>query len=132
MNDLPNPMGEKPIVGSFLSLAGALLLLAGSLFVANPIIFFGSVVSGLLDLAFGVMLYRKPGKHSLWSTALIAVSIFDLLGVVYFFYASSAEALMFTVIAEIGPLICLIGGLAGLLWKATPRGPATDSKPLAS
>src|SRR5712692_8249512 len=112
-------MGERPIVGSFLSLGGALfLLLAGFLFVANPIIFFGSVVSGLLNLAFGVMLYRKPGKHSLWSAGLIAVSIFDLLGVVYFFYASSAEALMFTVIAEIGPLICLIGGVAGLLWKA--------------
>ena|SRR5713226_9591783 len=85
-------MGEKPIVGSLLSLAGAFLLLAGSLFVSNPVIFFGSVVSGLLNLAFGVMLYRKPGKHSLWSTGLIAVSIFDLLGVVFFFYASSAEA----------------------------------------
>jgi hypothetical protein len=132
MKDLANPMGEKPIVGSLLSLAGAFLLLAGSLFVANPIIFFGSVVSGLLDLAFGVMLYRKPGKHSLWSTALIAVSIFDLLGVMYFFYASSAEALMFTVIAEIGPLVCLIGGLAGLLWKATPRVPSGGSKPPAS
>jgi hypothetical protein len=132
MKDLANPMGEKPIVGSLLSLAGAFLLLAGSLFVANPIIFFGSVVSGLLNLAFGVMLYRKPGKHSLWSTALIAVSIFDLLGVVYFFYASSAEALMFTVVAEIGPLICLIGGLAGLRWKATPRVLSVGSKPPAS
>jgi hypothetical protein len=125
-------MGEKPIVGSLLSLAGAFLLLAGSLFVANPIIFFGSVVSGLLNLAFGVMLYRMPGKHSLWSTALIAVSIFDLLGVVYFFYASSAEALMFTVIAEIGPLICLVGGLAGLLWKPTLRLSSVGSKPPAS
>jgi hypothetical protein len=125
-------MGEKPIVGSLLSLAGAFLLLAGSLFVANPIIFFGSVVSGLLNLAFGVLLYRKPGKHSLWSTALIVVSILDLLGVVYFFYASSAEALMFTAIAEIGPLICLIGGLAGLLWKATPRVLSVGSKPPAS
>ncbi|SRR5712691_5982516 len=125
-------MGEKPIVGSLLSLAGAFLLLAGSLFVANPIIFLGAVVSGLLNLAFGVMLYTKPGKHSLWSTGLIVVSIFDLLAVVFFFYASSAEALMFTVIAEIGPLICLIGGVAGLLWKATPRVPSVGSKPPAS
>ena len=125
-------MGEKPIVGSLLSLAGAFLLLAGSLIVANPIFFFGSVISGLLSLAFGVMLYRRPGKHSLWSTAIIVVSIFDLLGVVYFFYASSAEALMFTVIAQIGPLVCLIGGLAGLLWKPTPRVQSAGSKPPAS
>jgi hypothetical protein len=115
-------MGERPVVGSLLSIGGALfLLLAGLLLVANPIIFFGSVVSGLLNLAFGVMLYRKPGKHSLWSIAIMAVSILDMSGVVYFFYAPTAEASTFTVIAEIGPLVCLIGGLAGLVWKSSPK-----------
>jgi hypothetical protein len=108
-------MGEKPIVGIVLSLAGAFLLLVGSLFVANPVIFFGSLVSGLVNLALGVMLYRKPGKNSLWSTIIIAVSIFDLLGALYFFSAPSARAMIFTVLAEIAPMISLIGGLAGLL-----------------
>jgi hypothetical protein len=132
MKDLAKPMGEKPVVGSLLSLAGALLLLAGSLFVSNPIIFFASLVSGLLNLAFGVMLYRKPEKHSLWGTGLIAVSIFDLLGVVYFFYASSAGAMTFTAIAEVGPLVCLIGGLAALLWKGAPKVQSVGSKPSVS
>ncbi len=123
-------MGERPVVGSLLSIAGALfLLLAGSLFVTNPIIFFASVVSGLLNLAFGLMLYRKPGEHSLWSAAIIAVSIFDVLGVMFFFYASSAQAVTFTVIAEIAPLVCLIGGLAGLLWKGAPGSHPVGSKP---
>jgi hypothetical protein len=125
-------MGEKPIVGSLLSLTGAFLLMVGSLFVANPMIFFGSLASGLLNLAFALLLYIKPGKHSLLSAAIIVVSIFDVLGVVYFFYAPVAQAGTFTVIAEIAPLVCLIGGLAGLLWKGAPRSNPIDSKPPAS
>ena len=118
------------MVGSLLSVGGALLLLlAGLLYVANPVIFFGSVVSGLLNLAFGVMLYRKPGQHSLWSAAIIAVSIFDALGAVYFFYSPSAQGSTFIVIAEVGPVVCFIGGMAGILWKGAVRVPSIGSKP---
>ncbi len=59
----------------------------------------------------------RPKNHSLWSVLVIIVAVFDLAGLVYVLYAPGFGAI--TLIGSVGPLVGLIGGIAGILWKPT-------------
>ena len=85
-------MSEKPVIGTVLSVAGATVLLFLTLmFASNPLFLFAGVASGLLILIFAVLLYARPRGHSLWGAAVIIVSIVDILGSIFFFYAPWLE-----------------------------------------
>ena len=83
----------------------------------NSFLFLPSMISGIIVLIGGVMLYEKPTSHSLWSSLVIVVAVADLLGVLYFLYSPVAQALLPTLVASVGPLLALIGGVIGLAWK---------------
>ena len=59
----------------------------------------------------------REASHSLWSSLVIVVAVADLLGVLYFLYSPVAQALLPTLVASVGPLLALIGGVIGLAWK---------------
>ena len=75
------------------------------------------MISGVIVLIGGILLYMKPTSHALWSILVIVVAVVDLLGVLYFLYSPVAQALLPTLVASVGPLMALIGGVIGLAWK---------------
>jgi len=94
----------------------------------NRFLFLPSMISGIIVLIGGVMLYEKPTSHSLWSSLVIVVAVADLLGVLYFLYSPVAQALLPTLVASVGPLLVLIGGVIGLAWK--PIGTRSSNQSL--
>ena len=94
----------------------------------NSFLFLPSMISGIIVLIGGVMLYEKPTSHSLWSSLVIVVAVADLLGVLYFLYSPVAQALLPTLVASVGPLLALIGGVIGLAWK--PIGARSSNQSL--
>ena len=94
----------------------------------NRFLFLPSMISGIIVLIGGVMLYEKPTSHSLWSSLVIVVAVADLLGVLYFLYSPVAQALLPTLVASVGPLLALIGGVIGLAWK--PIGTRSSNQSL--
>ena len=94
----------------------------------NSFLFLPSMISGIIVLIGGVMLYEKPTSHSLWSSLVIVVAVADLLGVLYFLYSPVAQALLPTLVASVGPLLALIGGVIGLAWK--PIGTRSSNQSL--
>ena len=109
---------RRPIVSSvFCLVSGVVVVLLSLMIPFNRFLFLPSMISGIIVLIGGVMLYEKPTSHSLWSSLVIVVAVADLLGVLYFLYSPVAQALLPTLVASVGPLLALIGGVIGLAWK---------------
>jgi hypothetical protein len=116
-------MTKTLIVAWVLSLTGGIVItLLGSIFSGNGTLFLPAIISGLIIIFGAAMLYAKPSKSPLWSSLVIIVAIIDLFGVLLFFYAPVSQAQAITAIASVGPLIALIGGVAGLASKPLERG----------
>ena len=101
----------------FCLVGGGVVVLLALMIPFNSFLFLPSMISGIIVLIGGVMLYEKPTSHSLWSSLVIVVAVADLLGVLYFLYSPVAQALLPTLVASVGPLLALIGGVRGLAWK---------------
>ncbi len=101
----------------FCLVGGGVVVLLALMIPFNSFLFLPSMISGIIVLIGGVMLYEKPTSHSLWSSLVIVVAVADLLGVLYFLYSPVAQALLPTLVASVGPLLALIGGVIGLAWK---------------
>ena len=115
-------MGEVTVKGPagasvFCLVGGGVVVLLALMIPFNRFLFLPSMISGIIVLIGGVMLYEKPTSHSLWSSLVIVVAVADLLGVLYFLYSPVAQALLPTLVASVGPLLALIGGVIGLAWK---------------
>ena len=107
-------MGKRPTVAWILSLAsGVVILLLATL--TSGILFLPVLISGVILVFGGVMLYAKPHSHSLWSVLVIIVAVADLAGILYFLYPPGVGGV--TLLGFLVPLIALIGGVAGLVWK---------------
>lgn len=113
-------MSRRPTVAWILSLIGGLviLILASEISVGN-LLFFASIISGLIILASTLMLFLKPENHLLWGIIVIVVAIVDLVGALYFLYSPIPQGQATTLIATLGPIIALVGGTAGLVWRPT-------------
>jgi len=104
-----------------LSLVGGVVVLPlVSTFALHSFLFLPGVISGIIVILSGVMLYERPNGHSLWSGLVIAVAVVDLLGVMFFLSAPAPQARPPTLIASVGPLLALLGGVEGLAWKPRP------------
>jgi len=118
MRNLGEVTERRPIISSLLCLVGGLVVvLLASMIPFNSFLFLPSMISGVIVLIGGVLIYVKPTSHSLWSSLVIVVAVADLLGVLYFLYSPVAQALLPTLVASVGPLMALIGGVIGLAWK---------------
>jgi len=118
MRNLGEVTERRPIISSVLCLVGGVVVvLLASMIPFNSFLFLPSMISGVIVLIGGVLLYVKPTSHSLWSSLVIVVAVADLLGVLYFLYSPVAQALLPTLVASVGPLMALIGGVIGLAWK---------------
>ncbi len=95
-------------------------MLLASMIPFNSFLFLPSMISGIIVLI--------GGSHSLWSSLVIVVAVADLLGVLYFLYSPVAQALLPTLVASVGPLLALIGGVIGLAWK--PIGARSSNQSL--
>jgi hypothetical protein len=117
-------MSGRPTVAWILSLAsGIIILLLGSL--ASGALFLPVLISGVLLLAGGVMLYFRPSSRALWSVLVLVVAVADLAGIAYIFFSPSVGGV--TLLGSLGPLLGLAGGVAGLLWKPTEARPQPTS-----
>ena len=112
----------------FCLVGGGVVVLLALMIPFNSFLFLPSMISGIIVLIGGVMLYEKPTSHSLWSSLVIVVAVADLLGVLYFLYSPVAQALLPTLVASVGPLLALIGGVIGLAWK--PIGTRSSNQSL--
>jgi len=112
----------------FCLVGGGVVVLLALMIPFNRFLFLPSMISGIIVLIGGVMLYEKPTSHSLWSSLVIVVAVADLLGVLYFLYSPVAQALLPTLVASVGPLLALIGGVIGLAWK--PIGTRSSNQSL--
>ncbi len=112
----------------FCLVGGGVVVLLASMIPFNSFLFLPSMISGIIVLIGGVMLYEKPTSHSLWGSLVIVVAVADLLGVLYFLYSPVAQALLPTLVASVGPLLALIGGVIGLAWK--PIGTRSSNQSL--
>ena len=112
----------------FCLVGGGVVVLLALMIPFNRFLFLPSMISGIIVLIGGVMLYEKPTSHSLWSSLVIVVAVADLLGVLYFLYSPVAQALLPTLVASVGPLLALIGGVIGLAWK--PIGARSSNQSL--
>ncbi len=112
----------------FCLVGGGVVVLLALMIPFNSFLFLPSMISGIIVLIGGVMLYEKPTSHSLWSSLVIVVAVADLLGVLYFLYSPVAQALLPTLVASVGPLLALIGGVIGLAWK--PIGARSSNQSL--
>jgi len=126
-------LGEVTVKGPagasvFCPVGGGVVVLLASMIPFNSFLFLPSMISGIIVLIGGVMLYEKPTSHSLWSSLVIVVAVADLLGVLYFLYSPVAQALLPTLVASVGPLLALIGGVIGLAWK--PIGARSSNQSL--
>jgi hypothetical protein len=117
-------MSGRPTVAWILSLAsGIIILLLGSL--ASGALFLPVLISGVLLLAGGVMLYFRPSSRALWSVLVLVVAVADLAGIAYIFFSPSVGGV--TLLGSLGPLLGLVGGVAGLLWKPAEARPQPTS-----
>ena len=129
MRNLGEVTVRRPIVSSvFCLVSGVVVVLLSLMIPFNSFLFLPSMISGIIVLIGGVMLYEKPTSHSLWSSLVIVVAVADLLGVLYFLYSPVAQALLPTLVASVGPLLALIGGVIGLAWK--PIGTRSSNQSL--
>ena len=118
MRNLGEVTVRRPIVSSVLCLVSGVVVVLLSLMIPfNSFLFLPSMISGVIVLIGGILLYMKPTSHALWSILVIVVAVVDLLGVLYFLYSPVAQALLPTLVASVGPLLALIGGVIGLAWK---------------
>lgn len=107
-------MEKRPTIAWILSLAsGVVILLLATL--TSGMLFLPVLISGVILVFGGVMLYAKPHSHSLWSVLVIVVAVADLAGILYFLYAPGVGGV--ALLGFLVPLIALIGGVAGLVWK---------------
>src|SRR6266545_459153 len=91
--NLSDPMVRRPVVASMLSLVGGVVVvLLVSTFALHSFLFLPGVISGIIVILSGVMLYERPNGHSLWSGLVIAVAVVDLLGVMFFLSAPAPQA----------------------------------------
>ena len=129
MRNLGEVTERRPIISSVLCLVGGVVVvLLASMIPFNSFLFLPSMISGVIVLIGGVLLYVKPTSHSLWSSLVIVVAVADLLGVLYFLYSPVAQALLPTLVASVGPLLALVGGVIGLAWK--PIGARSSNQSL--
>ena len=120
---------RRPIVSSVLCLVSGVVVVLLSLMIPfNSFLFLPSMISGVIVLIGGILLYMKPTSHALWSILVIVVAVVDLLGVLYFLYSPVAQALLPTLVASVGPLLALVGGVIGLAWK--PIGARSSNQSL--
>jgi drug/metabolite transporter (DMT)-like permease len=113
------PMLRRPAVacGSAIA-AGSWILISTIAVVRDTTLFLAGIVSGILILSLGALLFIRPRNHSVWGALLGGVSLVDIIGSVLFFYApGNGVAALFTPLAASGPIVALIGGIAALLWK---------------
>ncbi len=123
---------KRPVVACmFCLVSGVVVVLLASMVSINSFLFLPSMISGIIVLIGGVMLYERPSSHSLWSGLVIAVAVADLLGVLYLFMSAPiapvspngsrmslpSQSLLPTLVASSGPILGLIGGTVGLVWK---------------
>ncbi len=119
---------RRPIVSSvFCLVSGVVVVLLSLMIPFNSFLFLPSMISGVIVLIGGVMLYMKPTSHALWSSLVIVVAVVDLLGALYFLYSPVAQAILPTLVASVGPLLALIGGVIGLAWKPIGTRPSNRS-----
>ncbi len=98
--------------------AGSWILISTIVVLRDTPLFLAGIVSGILILTLGALLFIRPRNHSVWGALLGAVSLVDIIGSALFFYApGNGVAALFTPLAASGPIIALIGGIAALLWK---------------
>jgi len=129
MRNLGEVTVRRPIVSSVLCLVSGVVVVLLSLMIPfNSFLFLPSMISGVIVLIGGILLYMKPTSHALWSILVIVVAVVDLLGVLYFLYSPVAQALLPTLVASVGPLLALIGGVIGLAWK--PMGVRSSNQSL--
>jgi len=129
MRNLGEVTVRRPIVSSVLCLVSGVVVVLLSLMIPfNSFLFLPSMISGVIVLIGGILLYMKPTSHALWSILVIVVAVVDLLGVLYFLYSPVAQALLPTLVASVGPLLALIGGVIGLAWK--PIGARSSNQSL--
>ena len=118
MRNLGEVTVRRPIVSSVLCLVSGVVVVLLSLMIPfNSFLFLPSMISGVIVLIGGILLYMKPTSHALWSILVIVVAVVDLLGALYFLYSPVAQALLPTLVASVGPLLALVGGVIGLAWK---------------
>ena len=120
-------MSRRPTVAWTLALIGGLviLLLATEISVVS-LLFLASIISGLVILASTVLLFFNPKNHLLWAIIVIVVGIVDIVGALYFLYSPNPQGQTITLTAMLGPIIALVGGMAGLVWKPTGMSPKTS------
>ncbi len=129
MRNLGEVTVRRPIVSSVLCLVSGVVVVLLSLMIPfNSFLFLPSMISGVIVLIGGILLYMKPTSHALWSILVIVVAVVDLLGVLYFLYSPVAQALLPTLVASVGPLLALVGGVIGLAWK--PIGARSSNQSL--
>src|SRR6266516_7238931 len=129
MRNLGEVTVRRPIVSSVLCLvSGVVVVLLSLMFPLDSFLFLPSMISGVIVLIGGILLYMKPTSHALWSILVIVVAVVDLLGVLYFLYSPVAHALLPTLVASVGPLLALVGGVIGLAWK--PIGARSSNQSL--
>ena len=108
-------MEKRPTIAWILSLAsGVVILLLATL--TSGMLFLPVLISGVILVFGGVMLYAKPHSHSLWSVLVIVVAVADLAGILFILYAPGVGGAV-TLLGFLVPLVALIGGVAGLIWK---------------
>ncbi len=128
MRNLGEVTVRRPIVSSvFCLVSGVVVVLLSLMIPFNSFLFLPSMISGVIVLIGGVMLYMKPTSHALWSSLVIVVAVVDLLGALYFLYSPVAQAILPTLVASVGPLLALIGGVIGLAWKPIGTRPSNRS-----
>ncbi len=115
----------------FCLVSGVVVVLLASMFSINSFLFLPSMISGIIVLIGAVILYERPSSHSLWSSLVIAVAVADLLGVLHLFMSAPiapvgpngssmsrpSQSLLPTLVASLGPILGLVGGTVGLVWK---------------
>jgi len=129
MRNLGEVTVRRPIVSSVLCLVSGVVVVLLSLMIPfNSFLFLPSMISGVIVLIGGILLCMKPTSHALWSILVIVVAVVDLLGALYFLYSPVAQALLPTLVASVGPLLALVGGVIGLAWK--PIGARSSNQSL--
>lgn len=103
-----------------------MILLLATEISAVSLLFLASIISGLVILTGTVLLFLNPKNHLLWGVIVIVVAIVDLIGALYFLYSPIPQGQAITLIAMLGPIIALVGGIAGLVWKPTGMSPKTS------
>lgn len=102
----------KPRAAFILALLGAIFIAVDGLYhfgVGNFVIGGVQIISGLLVLVFGVLLYLDPERHGIFGILVLVFSLFGLVG--------------WSAVAVVGSVLALVGGVLGIVHKPNPATP---------